>query len=55
MLTIDGGEEIDVDRLPEYRPQPHWSRIVAASVLAVSFLILLRRPRRHSGERAPTE
>jgi hypothetical protein len=53
MLTIAGGEEIDFDRLPEYQPLPYWSRIVATTVLVVSFLVLLLRPRARRSEPTP--
>ena len=46
MLTIDGGEPIDVDSHPELQPRLNWSRILAPIVLVVSYLILLLRPRK---------
>ena len=50
MLTIDGNERIDLDAILEPRPRLHWPRIVAPTVLVLSYLILLLRPPRRGAE-----
>jgi len=49
MLTIDGGEQIDIENIeldPGSVNKPNWSNCIAVAVLVVSVALLLFRPRR---------
>jgi len=50
LLTIDGGEAMDLNHIPGMAPDLNWTRIVGLVVLAISVALLLFRPK----EKPPT-